>query len=325
MALIERTFYYCPNLTKIDLSNCIGLTESDFTKLAELYSKQVVSLNVSGCRIDEACLRIIVKGMHRLRYLNIANNFCRLQGTCLEWIPSTMETIVSDYNQNVRVLDCLLLGNGRNVIELDLNVGFCFNPQMPYRLIGYNFNNLISLKITFKSFGARKQGTFVHLAELKELECLYLIEEIDDFDSESSLDDQSVLAIMKSCGGKLRELYLHAASSLFGRESPLTDASISHIDQLCPLLEKFSIKRATITDQSLDAISKLKNASTVELIDLEHISETGVKRIMSSFKQIEEQEMENLQIMCGLDLRVGAGKGPKIEKMKRHSSLSIEI
>lgn len=316
--LIPRTYFYCPQLTRIDLSNCVGLLEADFYKLVELYGSQLVALNISGCRIDEACLRIIVKGCDRLRYLNLANNFCRLKGGCFEWLSDSIETIVADYNQNVRVLDGMLQGKGRNIIELELNVGYCFNPTMPYKLIGNYFQDLISLKITFKSFGHRKTGIFTNLSLLTELECLYLIEEIDDFDSESSLDDESTLAIMKACGPRLRELYLHAASSLFGRESTLTDDSICFIDELCPLLEVFSIKRATITDRSLESIARLKNAYTVELIDLEHISEDGVKRIMSSFKEIESEEMEKFKVKSGIDISVGQN-GPKIEKLKRHS------
>lgn len=318
--LISRTYYLCPRLTRIDLSNCVGLVEADFIKFVELYGRQVVTLNLAGCRIDEASLRVIVKGCDRLRYLNVANNFCRLKGGCLEWIADSIETVVADFNQNVRVLDGLLQGKGRHVIELELNVGFCFSPNMPYKLIGNYFQDLISLKITFKSFGPRKEGIFANLSQLRELECLYLIEEIDDFDSESSLDDCSVLAIMSSCGLKLRELYLHASSSLFGRQSALTDRSIACIHELCPLLEVFSIKRASITDLSLESIAKLPNAYTVELIDLELISEEGVKKIMSSFKEVENQQLEKIKLSCGVDVSVGQN-GPKIEKMKRHSSI----
>ncbi|KAH9527627.1 hypothetical protein DERF_001635 [Dermatophagoides farinae] len=315
--LILRTNRHCPHLTNIDLSNCVGLTEADFYQLAKFYGQQLISLNVSGCRIDETCLRLIIKSCDKLRYLNMANNFCRLQGTCLEWISDKIETIVADYNQNVRVLDGLLQGKGRNIIELELNVGYCFNPSMPYKILGNHFQNLISLKIIFKSFGKYKQGIFIHLAKLKELECLYLIEEIDDFDSESSLDDFSVLEILKSCGSKLRELYLHAASSLFGCQSSLTDHSISKIDTFCPLLEVFSIKRASITDQSLNSIARLRNAYTVQLIDLEYISDKGIRQIMTSFRENEDQHKQKLRQICGIDIDVGHN-GPNIEQVKRN-------
>nr|XP_027199914.1 uncharacterized protein LOC113794026 [Dermatophagoides pteronyssinus] len=315
--LILRTYRHCPHLINIDLSNCVGLTESDFYQLTKYYGQQLISLNVSGCRIDENCLRLIIKSCDKLNYLNIANNFCRLQGTCLEWISDRIETIVSDYNQNVRVLDGLLQGKGRNIIELELNVGYCFNPSMPYKILGNHFQNLISLKIIFKSFGKYKQGIFTHLANLKELECLYLIEEIDDFDSESSLDDYSILEILKSCGLKFRELYLHAASSIFGCRSSLTDLSINKIDIYCPLLEVFSIKRASITDQSLNAIARLRNAYTVQLIDLEYISDKGIRQIMTSFRKNEDQHKQKLRKICGIDIDVGRN-GPNIEQIKRN-------
>ena len=322
--LMSRIAVHCPNLTRLDLSNCVGLLESDFIQLVELYGKQLVSLNVSGCRIDENCLRVIVKGCDRLRFLNVANNFCGLKGGCFEWLSDSIETIVADYNQNVRLLDGLLQGKGREIIELELNVGYCYNAAMPYKLIGNHFHDLISLKITFKSFGPRKHGTFVALSKLNELECLYLLEEIDDFDSESSLDDDSVLPIMQSCGSRLRELYLHAASSLFGRPSSLTDASMVYVHELCPMLEVFSIKRASITDISLRSIARLKNAYSVHLIDLENISEHGVGNIMTSFKQIETQELETIKQSSGVDLNVNKN-GPKIEKVKRHCSLTTEM
>lgn len=322
--LIQRTFHYCANLTSIDLSNCIGLLESDFIQLVELYGKQLLSLNVTGGRIDENSLRVIVKGCDKLHYLNVANNFCDLVGGCFEWLSDAIETVVVDYSQNVRTLDGLLQGKGREIIELELNVGFCVNPTMPYNMIGNNFKNLISLKITFKSIGKHKFGTFIGLSQLKELECLYLIEEIDDFDSESSLDDVSVLAILQSTGHRLRELYLHAASSLFGGPSSLTDASIQHIDVLCCQLEVFSIKRASITDASLDSIGRLKNAFSVQLIDLEFISKQGVSRIMSSFKRIEKEELENFKQTSGIDLKVNK-EGPKLETLKRHCSLTPEM
>ncbi|KAH9402063.1 Dynein regulatory complex subunit 6 [Tyrophagus putrescentiae] len=325
VSLVERIFAFCPHLIRLDLSNCIGLVEADFSRLVECYGGQLQSLNVSGTRIDEACLRVIVKGADHLRYLNVANNFCDLQGGCFEWISDAIETVVADYNQNVRTLDGLLQGKGREVIELELNVGFCINSAMPYNMIGNNFKHLLSLKLTFKSFGKRKLGSLVGLAALTDLECLYLLEEIDDFDSESSLDDQSVLAIMRSTGQTLRELYLHAASSLFGRGSCLTDAAIVHVDALCPLLEVFSIKRAAITDASLEAIGRLKNAFSVALIDLEGISKGGVQRVMSSFKSIEKQELEEVKRTIGVDLNVNKGEGPKCETMKRHCSLTPEM
>ncbi|KAF7493718.1 hypothetical protein SSS_09101 [Sarcoptes scabiei] len=323
--LILRTYRYCSQLKHIDLSNCIGLIETDFYHLAKFYGKQLLSLNVSGCRLDENCLRIIVKGCDKLRYLNVSNNFCRLQAGCFEWISDSIETIIADYNQNVRCLDGLLQGKGRSIIELELNVGYCFNPSMPYKILGNHFQNLISLKIIFKSFGKRNEGIFVHLSKLTELECLYLIEEIDDFDSESSLDDYSVQEILSSCGLKLRELYLHAASSLFGDRSSLTDATISKIDIYCPLLEVFSIKRASITDRSLEAIARLKHAYTVQLIDLDLISDNGIATIMTSFKNDEDQHKKRLQQICGIDINLSGKASTRIETLKRkEKSLGME-
>jgi len=300
----------------------VGLTPSEWVQLGDLYGNQLTWLSVSGCRLDEKTLRAIVKGCHRLRYLNASNNFSKLEGGCLEMIADKIETIIIDYSQNVRTLDGLLQGAGRRIIELEVNVGFCFNPMMAYRLIGTHLRDLISLKIIFKSYGERKPpNLFAPLAELPELEALHLIEEIDDFDSQSSLDDESVLTILKAHGLKLRELHLHASSSLFGGPSCLTDRSISEIDILAPNLEVLSIKRAAITDKALASIARLKYAHTVELIDLENISDSGVSSIMRSFRVIEQSELERLSEKLGVDLNLSRDSGPKIEKMTRSGSI----
>lgn len=314
--MISVLYAHCPRLTHIDLSNCTGFEVADFEQLVQFFGRQLRVLNVSGSRIDEACLRILVKGMDQLCHLNVANNFCNLQGACFEWLADGIESLVVDYNQNVRSLDGVLLGKGKNIVELDVNVGFCFNPAMPYKLIGYHFQNLISLRITFKSFGKRQPKIFENLAELKELECLYLLEEIDDFDSESFLDDESILTILGSCGDNLRELYLHAASSLFSGDSALTDVSIGHLDQLCPMLEVFSIKGASITDHGLEAIGRLNYARVVELIDLKYITKQGIRNVMWAFKQIESQELKKVYETTGIDLKVRED-GPQISNLKR--------
>lgn len=314
--LIGVLHAHCPQLTHIDLANCTGLGVGDFEQLVAYYGRQLRVLNVSGARIDEACLRILVKGMDQLWQLNVANNFCNLQGACFEWLAEGIESLVLDYNQNVRSLDGVLLGKGKHIVELDVNVGFCFNPAMPYKLIGYHFQNLISLRITFKSFGKRQPKIFEHLAELKELECLYLLEEIDDFDSESFLDDDSILIILGSVGESLRELYLHAASSLFSGDSALTDVAIGHLDRLCPMLEVFSIKGASITDRGLEAIGRLNYARVVELIDLKYITKEGIRNVMWAFKQIETRELKQCYETTGIDLKV-RDDGPQISSFKK--------
>lgn len=145
---------------------------------------------------------------------------------------------------------------------------------------------LKSFKCHFKSFGP-SYGTFKGLGKLAQLECLYLYEEVDDFNGQSCLDDESVLEIMRGCGS-LKVLYLHVGTSLLEmHESLLTDASIGFIDELCPNIEVLSIRKAAITDISLEAIARLKKAEVIKLIDLEKVTDKGIDMIMSSYQLID--------------------------------------
>lgn len=100
------------------------------------FGRQLTHLNVGGCLIDENCLKIIVKGAQHLKYLNIENNFCKLQGECLNSISHHINHFVADYNQNVRTIEGLIRGSGQFISHLQLNVGHCRSPSYPYKLIG---------------------------------------------------------------------------------------------------------------------------------------------------------------------------------------------
>lgn len=133
---MRRLYKKCPKLTDLDLSNCVGISEDEVQLMMTKFGHQLVKLNMSGCRIDENCLKIIIKDAQKLQYLNIENNFWRLKGECLKDISHSIKYFVTDYSDNVRSIEGLVKGSGQNITHLKVNVSCCGNSIQPYNLIG---------------------------------------------------------------------------------------------------------------------------------------------------------------------------------------------
>ncbi len=187
----------------------------------------------------------------------------------------------------------LILGNGRYLKHLELNIKTNESDNTLFDLIGQELTDLLLFKCHFDS----KRFTIDYpiisgLSKLSKLKVLRLEENIVMGPMHSVFDDESILSIMKGCA-QLEELTLIVGKNNKTQSKCITDSSLSLIDQLLPNLRVLILKSVDITNETLNSIERLNNLETLRLDSLPYISDNVLKNFIANCSHITRMDVHN--------------------------------
>ena len=259
-----------PDLRKLDLSGCQGLTWKGIAILGIRFNR-LQFLDVSRCELNEHQFGILFQKLNNLRVFNALKPWGEVTFECLSRLGPNIYEIwiglehLKDCNS---ALKALVRGNGKYLLHLGLIVNDF--GQVDWSVITENIKDLRTLKLTFKSSSWSNLKEF---AKLKNLEFLVL-SEVSTNDNESVLTDSSLIQVLVGCS-KLRSLAISGNKETTVR---ITDYSIERIARLCPNMSHMRFMGAnSIDDRCLSLLASLPSLCVLHLVSMNSITNEGVK------------------------------------------------
>ncbi|XP_069085784.1 F-box and leucine-rich repeat protein 13 [Pleurodeles waltl] len=270
-----------PYVIRLNLRGCSVLRWASFKSISEC--KNVQDLNVSECQgLNDESMRIISEGCPALLYLNlsytdITNGTLRMLSRCL---PNLQYLSLANCRKFTdKGLQYLATGKGcRKLIYLDLS-GCTQISVDGFRCVASGCCSLQHLKID-------------DMVTLTDSCLLALIEKCQQLVSISllgspHLSDVAFKAVFQS--RKLSKIRIEG-------NSRITDASFKLLSKHCSNLSHVYIADCQkITDNSLKAMSSLKNIYVLNVADCVRISDPGIRNFLegSSGGKIRELNLTN--------------------------------
>jgi len=268
VSILTKNFY---DVSKLCFAHPLGLTEDSIQTIINYFGPQLKCLTIRDCDITEDCLQTVVQQCPNLVSLDVSGN-PDITGESFQYLSNNLLALHLSQCDSIQELglNSLMMSNALNSTT-ELIISGQISDYM-IKIIAENMPNLKSFSCVYgctREFGCETDHLSV-IGLMTQLEKLSL-QEVDAY--YGSLDDKSLLSIMRSCNS-LKYLEIHVGS---GEKLLVTDKSLALIANYCPLIECLKIYYAeAITDRSLNSFSKLKRLKELDLINLYDITDEGV-------------------------------------------------
>ena len=166
-------------------------------------------------------------------------------------------------------------GEGKHIKELNVCTYSSLETQED---ILQKITTFKELEILRYSIVSKVQCKYNQLGELSNLKHLA-------FDcNSSSLDDNTLLNILKGCGQKLKTLFIRYEEKKAQTPDTFTDISLRRIANLCPNLEKIHLHSkssplTTVTEETVNSLATLPNLEHLDLKGLPNINDSVINVI----------------------------------------------
>ena len=280
--LVEKV----PNLKKLIMKNLKGyLTWRAYFDLGE-GMKNLETIVIDNCDIDETCLNIIVDCIRKLTNLSILNPGRQVSFKSLRFLPPTIKKIyINSISCNFsKVSKYIIEGNGKNIEELLVFIHFYNDINWDY--VTNNLKNLKTLKLNFHSHGA---SVLNEIRKFKNLENLSLTENAQ-WMNESILTDISLIPLLMSLK-KLKHLSLAGTDTRAVRATNLT---FKQIYNFCPNIEEICFFNViNVNNETIFSLSKCRKLKSLEIYNSVNITSLSFRTLLSYGSSIEKVKLEN--------------------------------